>query len=353
MSHSITRRSALAGFGAVSITASDIGGSLVGSAKAQSNVVRVTHFGGPFQALQALAAEPFQKANLGRVEYSVELAMTALTKVQAQRADPPYDVLMVTRALAYQNGRAGILKALSKTDIPTLSEVTPQTLGPGGFGAAFVFDTLSVVADGRQVTTPIESWLDLWRPEFRGKIMLPSSATTVASLLLMSVCRSIGSKQVDDANVELAFQKLKELKPHVRAFYGDPMQANQLVERGDIALAPQMNIRIANLMRQNPNVKRFVPAEGAPLVPFDLVVPARAANQDGAAKYINFILSKQVQTSIVNALLATPVRTDVVPRDDVKQFVITETKNMWPVDEEYVATRQRGWLDRWTREIQA
>jgi iron(III) transport system substrate-binding protein len=114
-----------------------------------------------------------------------------------------------------------------------------------------------------------------------------------------------------------------------------------------------MNIRIANLMRQNPNVKRFVPAEGAPLVPFDLVVPARAANQDGAAKYINFILSKDVQTSIVNALLATPVRTDVVPRDDIKQFVITDTKNMWPVDEEYVATRQRGWLDRWTREIQA
>jgi putative spermidine/putrescine transport system substrate-binding protein len=350
MSQFITRRSALAALGAASITSAGIGGSL---AQAQSKTVRVTHFGGPFQALETLVADPFQKANLGQVVYDVELAMTALTKVQAQRNDPPYDVLMVTRALAYQNGRAGILRSLSKTDIPALTEVTPQTLGPGGFGVAFVFDTLSIVADGRQVIKPIESWLDLWRPEFRGKIVLPSSATTVASLLLMSVCRSIGSRQIDDANVELAFQKLKELKPHVRAFYGDPIQANQLVERGDIALAPQMNIRIANLMRQNPNVRRFIPTEGAPLVPFDLVVPAKAANQDGAAKYINFILGKDVQTALVNAMLVTPVRTDAVPRDDVKQFVITDTKNMWPVDEEYVATRQRGWLDRWTREIQA
>ena len=320
---------------------------------AQGSVVKVTHFGGPYQMLQSLVAAPFEKAGLGRVDYEVATTASALAKIQSQKASPPFDIVMMSRSTTYRAGRAGLVKTIAPSDIPALSETIPNTLTPGGFGVGFVLDTFAIMVDNRQVTKPMTSWLDLWRPELRGKIVLPAATLGLSTYLLLCLARTLGQGKIDDHSIDLAFAKLIELKPHIRTFYTDPNQASQLVARGDIAAAPQLSIRIANNMKANPTVGRYMPQEGTPSLPFDLSIPINASNAMGAKKYINFILGKDIQTGLATGLLATPVHKSVEVPENLRRFMMLDMSKIWAIDEDYVASKSRDWSTRWTREVQA
>src|SRR6218665_3649535 len=114
MTQAISRRAAL---GALSVSAA--AGFLAGlmpfgsRAVAQASTVRVTHFGGPYQVLQKIVADPFERAGLGKVNYEVETTASALAKIQTQKDNPPFDVVMMSRATTYRAGRAGLVMALN------------------------------------------------------------------------------------------------------------------------------------------------------------------------------------------------------------------------------------------------
>ncbi len=354
MTQAISRRAAL---GALSASAAaGLSAGLMpfgGRASAQESVVRVTHFGGPYQVLQKIVADPFEKAGLGKVRYDVETTASALAKIQTQKDNPPFDVVMMSRATTYRAGRAGLLMGLNATEIPATKHTMAGTIGPGGFGAGFVIDTLGIMFDKRQVSAPLTSWMDFWRPEFKGKIVLPASTVSLAVYFLTCIAHTLGNGKIDDASIDAAFKKIGELKGSVRTFYSDPIQGSQLIERGDVAVAPQLSIRIANTMKNAPTVGRSTPVEGGPSLPFDLSIPVNAANAKGAKTYINFILSKDVQTALAEQLLATPVYRNISMPENLKPFMMLDMDKIWSTDEDYIAAKTRDWLNRWSREIQA
>ena len=57
--------------------------------------------------------------------------------------------------------------------------------------------------------------------------------------------------------------------------------------------------------------------------------------------------------SDLDMLLATPVRKDVEVADDIKPLVTTDFDRIWFADEVKMASMQKEWLDRYTREIQS
>lgn len=353
MTQAISRRTALCALSAAAAGLTSSSLAFGGRAAAQASTVRVTHFGGPYQVLQKVVADPFERAGFGTVKYEVETTASALAKIQTQKDNPPFDVVMMSRATTYRAGRAGLVMALNAVELPATKETMPETIGPGGFGAAFVLDTLGIMFDTRQVSRPLTSWMDFWRPEFKGKIVLPASTVSLSVYFLTCIAHALGNGKVDDASIDAAFKKIGELKGSVRTFYSDPIQASQLIERGDVAVAPQLSIRIANTMRHAPTVGRSTPSEGGPSLPFDLSIPINAANPKGAKTYINFILGKEAQTGLAEQLLATPVYKNVVIPDNLKPLMMLNTDKIWSTNEDYVASKTRDWLNRWAREIQA
>lgn len=348
MNIKLNRRELVVGAGAV--TASLMSSRFV---QAQSSALKVTHFGGPYQVLQDLVGVPFERAGLGRVEYEVETTASAFAKIQSQKASPPFDLVMMSRSITYRGGRAGFVAPFERADIAALSGTVPGTLGPDGFGVGYVLDTFGIMVDKRQVMQPMTSWMDFWRSDLREKIVLPAASLGLSIYFLLCIARTVGNGKVDDASIDDAFKKLIELKPSVRTFYTDPIQASQLVERGDIAAAPQLSIRIANTMRSAPTVGRYTPNEGGPFLPFDLSMPVNAKSPDLAKKYLNYILSKEVQTKLAVGLLATPVATGIEVPAELRPFMMLDTDKVWPIDEDYVATKSRDWTTRWTREVQS
>lgn len=313
--------------------------------------IRVTHFGGPYGALKDLIGAPFENEKLGRVAYETEgSGAVLLGKLQSQRDNPPFNIFMMNRSFSTRAANAGLVGSLSPEEVPALREVHQEAVLKNGWGVAMVYDSFDVMYDSTKVSAPITSWLDLWRPDLKGKLVLPSSALAgTIVFVLISVARALGGGERD---VEGAFKKLKELKSNVRLFYSDPNQATQLIERGEVVAAAQYSIRIGHVMKGNPTIARATPKEGVVAAPYDLCVTKASPNQDVSKRYINFALSPKIQESLAANLLATPVHRSVKVPPAVQRLVMTDTSRLVFIDEDHVAAQQKEWVDRWVREVQ-
>jgi putative spermidine/putrescine transport system substrate-binding protein len=322
--------------------------------RAEEALLRSTHFGGPYQVLNDIVGKPFAEAGLGRVEYDVEVSPSVIAKLQTQRGNPPFDVAMVSRSFGLRALNAGLLEKVSAADFPEAKSLIPEAIPAAGWGVAMISDTFDMMIDTKQVKEPVTSWLDLWKPEFQGKTALPSAANGGATFAFIScIVRAVGGKDHSDAAVNEAFARLKALKQSVRTFYPDSIQPTQLIDRGDISIAPQFGIRIANQTKISPNIVKTTPKEGIAAIPYDLCITRGSKNVDLAKKYINLTLTKAVQEHLVAALYGTPSRTDLELDPELKKLVSLDPTELFFQDEEYAASKQREWLDRYTREVQS
>ncbi|MGD5438075.1 ABC transporter substrate-binding protein, partial [Xanthomonas citri pv. citri] len=146
----------------------------------------------------------------GQVTYEVETGPTSVTKMQSQREDPPFDVTMISRSFAFRALNAGLLQKISASDITDASSLRPGSIAPSGSGVALMFDAMEIMVDSRQVKEPITSWLDLWRPDLKGKIMLPAAFNGGAVIPFIGcIVRALGGDEKSDAAVDEAFARLK------------------------------------------------------------------------------------------------------------------------------------------------
>lgn len=320
--------------------------------QAQSpRTIRVTHFGGPYNALKEIVADPFEKTGRGRVTYETENSISATTKLQAQRDDPPFDVMMLSRGITVRNGKAGLLVPIGAGELPNGAQLVASGMAPSNWGAAMLMDALDIMYDKSKVSTPITSWLDLWRPDLKGRVAIMSSSLPVYSIV-MQMARITSGDDRKDASYEAAFAKLRELKPSVRTFYSDPVQASQMVERGEVVAAVQFAGRISSVTRANPNIVRATPKEGVPAVPYDLCLVAKSKMKDVALQYIDYCLSPAVQSSLAARLAITPAHKDAkVPPESAP--LVVPASSLWYPDEEFAADKTAEWARRWQREVQS
>lgn len=314
--------------------------------------IKSMHYGGPWAVLEKVGQQ-FAEGGLARMAYEVENSGTALAKMQVQKDNPPFNVALLTRVVAIRAMNTGLIEPLKPGDISDAGALASGALVPGGIGVALTFDSIDLMYDSRRVTNPIESWLDLWRPEFKGKILMPALPLPLGHLIVVTIAKALGGSERDSKAIDEAFKKLRELKPSIRAFYRDPIQANQLIERGEALVCPQYNNRIGNAMKASPTISRATPKEGIPVSAYDLVVVKGSPHQDIARKYVNFCLSASVQQQIANAILTVPVNKSAKIDPANAKYVMHDYSRLWFVDEVFVATKQRELFDRWTREIES
>lgn len=319
------------------------------AALAQSgDALRVTHFGGPYQALDALVGKKFAD---GKVVFDQDQPALVFSKWQAQPNNPPYDIGLMVRPFTIRAFSAGLVTPVTLQEVPGIGRAIAGAIAPDNAGAALGIDSLDIMYDSTAVGAPITSWLDLWRPEFKGKLSLPAMPLGGAiTYLLASVARAMGG---DENRIDDAITRFKEIKGNVRSFYKDPNLATQMLERGEIVVAPQYSARIGQLMKRSSKVARATPKEGVPAIPYDLVIAKGSKQQGLAKKFVNFVLTPEIQAGISASILLTPAISGVTLAEDVRKLIVADAAKIFAPNEPLMLTRQAGWLDRWQREIES
>ncbi|MEW5987655.1 MAG: spermidine/putrescine ABC transporter substrate-binding protein [Chloroflexota bacterium] len=198
------------------------------------------------------------------------------------------------------------LQPLDLALIPNYNNVDPAFLtpyfDPGGatagrrpafrnakYSLPYQWGTTGIAYDATQVSEPLTSWADLWRPELAGHLVVLDDAREMMGLALQVL--GYDRNETNAARLAEAQTKLKELAPGVIAYDADAPEAYLL--SGEAWAGVVYNGNAALATRQNPNIVYVFPAEGAGIWFDNLAIPAGAPHPDAAAAFINYVLAPE------------------------------------------------------------
>ncbi len=175
------------------------------------------------------------------------------------------------------------------------------------------------------------SWADLWKPEYKGSLLLTDDAREVFQMALRKL--GLSGNTTDPKEIEAAYNELKTLMPNVAAFNSDN-PANPYLE-GEVNLGMVWNGSAWVARQAGAPLEVVWPKEGGIFWMDSLAIPANAKNVEGAHKLINFLLRPDVAKQVAETIgYPTP---NLAARKLLKKEV-AEDKSLYP-DE---ATIQKG-----------
>jgi putative spermidine/putrescine transport system substrate-binding protein len=288
----LNRRHLLAALAAGSASAA------FGRAFAQSRPFTFCSFGGGLSDTEKAA---FMDPAAGK--FGVEIANVSPTnyakiKAMVEANAVEWDLVDVGGQFIYQGRDQNLLEKIdySVVDASHLDKAWVSEYGVFTSTGATVlaYNTAAVTGDAKP-----ESWKDFWDvAKFPGPRSLYSRFyyNYEAALLAAGVPRNEVYPATDE-KVKMAFDKLRELKPHVKVWWTSGAQPAQLLSTGEVALASVWSGRLLAIQK-----------EGAP-VQFTYkdsiawgnayVVPKGSPYKDLAMKVINYAISEEAQTALL------------------------------------------------------
>lgn len=113
----------------------------------------------------------------------------------------------------------GLVERIDRAKLTNIKDLYDIAFEPEDYGIAMglsgggLYYNTKTFAENKWA--PPTSWLDLFRPEFKGKVSIHNIANANGLYLLLALNKIGGGTE---ANVDAGFAKLKELAPHVVTF---------------------------------------------------------------------------------------------------------------------------------------
>lgn len=172
-------------------------------------------------------------------------------------------------------------------------------------------------------------------PGTRGMVPWPEYAFTYA---LQAAGKS--TDEVYPMDLDLAVEKLNELKPHIRAWPDSGTQQSQLLISGEVGMMAGVYLGSGAVVavEQNPDLE--VSFEGAPLGSGGgFVVPKDAPNKDVAFAFLRWVAQHPEAQAAWSDMTRYPM-----PAKNLKELVKPETARWLPDSHENIQTADVDWV---------
>ncbi|MDS9470428.1 PotD/PotF family extracellular solute-binding protein [Sporosarcina pasteurii] len=207
-----------------------------------------------------------------------------------------YDISMPSEYMIEMMREKDLLIPLDYSKIPNVRHIDPYFLDlpfdpDNKYSLPYFWGTLGIAFNPTLLEgQTFESWDNLWDPSLKQRVVLVDSARETIGMGLNSLHYSLNSTDLDELHE--ATNKLKKLKPNVKAIIGD--EVTQLMVNGEASIALTWSGQAADMMYENEDIDYIVPEEGSNLWFDNMVIPRTASNIDGAHAFINFMLDPEV-----------------------------------------------------------
>jgi putative spermidine/putrescine transport system substrate-binding protein len=343
----LRRRATLAALLAATILLAGIGAAI-----GQANDVTVILPGGTLaRAFRKNVVEPFEKKYQARVNVVTGLTMENLAKLRAQKGNPQIDVVIFDPPGAIPAAKEGLLETLDPERIPNMKLLHPWAVQKDRYYVTWLTANQVLAYNTKFVKEPPRSWGDLWKPEYKGKVVLPDISTS-HGVYFVSVVSKMQTGN-DLYNTDAAFEKLKALRPNVLTFYTSHDQVAQLLNSGEAWLVPWAGDRALTQVAAKAPVAAAVPKEGAIFWTSEMGIPKGAKGKALAEKYIDMAMSAEVQTIHAQEVFLGPSNRTVKLEGELAQNLPygERLKELIAPDWDKLDQLRSVWTDRWNREM--
>jgi iron(III) transport system substrate-binding protein len=177
-----------------------------------------------------------------------------------------------------------------------------------GYWIAMRAVTLAIAYDTRRVTAQQapRTWWDLLKPEWRGKIGLKDAATAGTAYTLYYFLRDLYGYSY--------WRKMAAQKPRLYRSASDMLAG---LKAGEITLAAGVTDAgtYRAVTQDKQPIAAVAPSEGLPMMLGPIAIAADAPHPNCAKLFVDFVLSKDGQTSLRALSNSYSVRADVPPPD--------------------------------------
>jgi putative spermidine/putrescine transport system substrate-binding protein len=284
-------------------------------------------YGGEPQKVQAKAFfEPASKA-LGVTVLQDSHGGYAKIKAQVLSGSPSFDLVALGCAEGARAAKEGLLEPLDYSLIPNAKEIDPRlrsehTVGEWTFSTVLVWNT-------KTVKTPPKTWAEFWDvKKFPGKRALSGNARQMLEIAL--IADGVAPDKLYPLEVDRAFRKLEEIKPHLALWWSSGAQSVQLLTDGEIDMEAIWNGR-AQAAIDAGAAAAYTYNEGIYDVECFMVLKG-SKNKINAMKIINIMLDPKNQATAASLIDYGPVNpkaydTGIIPAER-RQRLPSEPNNL-------------------------
>jgi putative spermidine/putrescine transport system substrate-binding protein len=327
----LTRRSLLA-VGAGSLVAAPF----VHSARAQTRTVYVNSYGGVWESSWRKAFfEPFTAQTKIQVK-TVPGVSFAKLKAQVQSRNFDWDVINLGDVEYAQAVHEGLLEKVDPV-AAKVQELPSQIVREYGI-TSYSLGTNIVYRKDKFPNGGPQSWADFWDVKrFPGpRCMFDRSFSCLAFALLAD---GVPIDKLYPMDLDRAFRKMSELKPHIKVWWREGSQSQQLIRDGEVDMIAMWSARAVDLIADK------VPLElvwnGAELYNANLLVPRGDPNAKTAWEFCNFVASAKPQADFAMLLPYGPANPGA--RALMAEWRLKQTP-AWPDNEKVSFQHDAAWL---------
>jgi len=208
-----------------------------------------------------------------------------------------YDIVVPSTYYVDRMRKEGLLAELDKSKLPNLKNLDPKVMNqpydPGNaYSVPYLWGSTGIaVRPDRKGNAPdIKSWSDLWRPELKRQLLLIDDVREVFMMALRVLGYSGNTRS--EAEIEAAYNKLKELMPNVKVFNAESPKDAYL--SGEVRVGMIWNGEAFMAQKELKDLRFVMPTEGPSLWMDNLVIPKRAPNPEAAHRFIDFLLRPEI-----------------------------------------------------------
>lgn len=191
--------------------------------------------------------------------------------------------------------------------------------------------------------TPPQSWADLLKPEYKGKIGMPDPTysgtgyTTIATI-------------VQIMGEDKAFKYFKKLKSQVDVFTKSGSEPGKLVGKKQLDVGISFMHDILKVQEKSKNIEISFPKEGTGLEIGGIAIPKHAPNVKLAREFVDFLLSPEAQNMYGEG--AIPPRYPTHPKAKNPGTKLVKKKiTLFDFDFDWAGKHEQRLKARWKKEI--
>ncbi len=248
----------------------------------------------PDEVLADFTKETGIKVNVST--YDSNEAMYAKIKMVGEG----YDLIVPSSDYVGLMGREGLLLPIDKGKLANFANLDGKYLDkpfdPGNtYSVPYMWGSTAIAVNTKVIGTEVvRSLADLWKPELKGKLLMPNDPREVIGIGLKLLGYSINEK--DPVKVGQAYAKIKELMPAVRVFDSD--SPKQALLSGEVAAGVVWNGEAFIANGEDSAIGYVYPPEGFSLWVDSFCIPKGAKNIAAAHTFLDYILRPEISAKI-------------------------------------------------------
>lgn len=277
-----------------------------GAGAAAAQTLTVGGYGGIWgDALEKCVLQPFAKEANVTVVQERGVSSVTLGRLRQQKSAPQMDVAWMDAGVSETANDDGVVESLSTDAIPNMRSLDGKALYKNSSGQVYAlsqgFISFGVIYNSEKLKTPPTSWWDLWKPEYAGKLSLPSTAQSAAAMMIVHLNKILGGTVED---VAPALNKLRELK--VSSFYAATGAAISSFQTGETDATVLYHTSAWTMQDQGQPAQLASLREGLPAYDWRVHLVKNGKNPELAKKLINYAVSPTAYSCLAEVLFVAP-----------------------------------------------